>query len=163
MSDLQKQVAAMPCPGDGTHEESAICLPGQCSLCQGTGLRWPELSFSSRGGNPNYERVPDVTLEKVLDCLEAEGYDQATFVVLTQYYWPDQKYRLYVLSPLAASLHGYGPTRELAACAALLASQSVPELQQPVTEAIRRERHASHDARDQQSPDGVRHSSPEPE
>lgn len=42
------------------------------------------------------------------------------------------------------------------------ATQPMPELQQLVSEAVDHERHASHDTRDQQRPDGVSHRSPEP-
>jgi len=116
MPDLQQQAAKALCPeckGKGLipYFANGIGIAHHCcSICsppnkQGTGLRWPTLSFSSRGGNPNYERVPDVTLMKVLNLLPS-GWklEESDFG--------------YVVTSCGEEYHNAIP--EEAACAALL-------------------------------------------
>ncbi len=84
MTDVIQQPAEMPCPG------CPCCLPnprlpssGPIPGCSGTGLRWPALSRRIGMDDPEHSarhligsRVPDVTLEKVLDIHIAEGRTQ---------------------------------------------------------------------------------------
>ena len=116
-SDLETQVARMPCPKcengikyivRGDYELS-------CGACQGTGLRWPTLSFSNRGGNPNYERTTDVTLEKVLDLLMT---GRVTKLIGDSIGW-------FMELPDGNNDLPYQETPLDAACAALLASDPV--------------------------------------
>jgi len=128
-SDVIQQVAEEKCPACGDTMNPGgnpyFSIGGNempdgsdCPDCQGTGLRWPPLSRECNHHAANFcaldwvgcsGRIPDVTLEGVLDCFDGDTAhfhtnDDGTFTFLSMASRAD------------------GTTRLEAACAALLAS-----------------------------------------
>ena len=123
-----KQVAEAKCPKVWfTTPEGGPPTHAKCDACQGTGLRWPTLSIGA-WGMPDHS-IPDVTLEKVLDCF-TEG---AVVMFLPQFDGTGKRSWICDVEDILreVSVAEGGETRELAACAALLATTlpvSSPEL-----------------------------------
>ncbi len=126
-SELERQVAEARCTcsngrvecTDGIHYMVRGDYELSCGLCLGTGLRWPSLSYSTRNGNPNYARMPDVTLDKVLDIFEQGGLQYEIRNSNIQVWIPRSKVR--GSEPTCWSF-AYTDERLDAACTALLAS-----------------------------------------
>ena len=138
-TDVVQQVAEAKCQclypcSLSDHED--ICS------CVGTRRRWPTLSRECPGwfkqhdkcdgfdGTINEDycngsgRILEVTLEKVLDCLESEGYPNADFGIANLAMQAEgDMYQVDAVLPKApwTCRSGKGPTRLLAACAALMA------------------------------------------
>ncbi len=117
MVDLERQVAEAKCPAChdlGIWKAHKDIL--HCQACQGTGLRWPGLSrdvCKCWTGTDKHEawcqvRIPDVTLEKVLELLRPLGHGVLLGADATGWF--------------CHSSHEYSDTPLEAACAALLAS-----------------------------------------
>lgn len=105
----------------------------KCEVCHGTGLKHPTLSRGCE--QPDHEdcgrcfdpqedgheccggsgRIPDVTLEKVLDCLKEEGFTSMEFCPLI----PGPGWQLGASGAMNAKVVGRTPLE--AACAALVA------------------------------------------
>lgn len=82
MIDVVQAAAKAKCPrciGAGAEGRGLI----NCSDCGGLNLAWPSLSRDVPDFiNGGYKRTPDVTLEKALECLKAEGYTSMEFCPL---------------------------------------------------------------------------------
>ncbi len=118
--DVIKAVSEAKCPNRKDVPVGWVCkwaasheLEYDCPVCQGSGLRWPSLSreclcdwqlLCCHGSS----RVPDVSLEKVLDAAWAEG----------------PKKLVHAIVAVNAQYQGYNPHNNPleAACAALLAT-----------------------------------------
>ena len=140
-----QQVVEVKCPGL-INVDDEIYHTFKC--CQGTGLRWPGLSRECDGShNTNLiqtcecgmntdespGRVPDVTLEKVIDLLELAAPPGRHTIYFE---WEhkingirDDKWALCAIQHIRTNIDafrpGVGPIRLEAACAALLATVDI--------------------------------------
>ena len=79
VTELERQVAETRCVDCGGNGDLSDINGPRCCTCHGTGLRWPMLSqetLNDSCSNCAFPRVPDVTLEKVLDIHIVEGRTQ---------------------------------------------------------------------------------------
>jgi len=125
--DVINEAAKRKCPNRTDMMGGFACawtadntLHTECPLCQGTGLRWPELSHQCATDGPHIHhllcdgsgRIPDVTLEKVLNLLLS--YGDVRFITTE-----GEPVHCFVNKH---SFGGTGDTPMEAACAALLAT-----------------------------------------